>query len=237
MPGSAVLGQRDGVVEVAGIDRVDRNHGLAGEIFPAVQVVLAKLLRLLARFRKHVFREFVRQSERANDRQRIDLRLAARPQNLGDNAFAALFRRGKAKHLDDDLVLRAHALGARVADIDAMAEDGAIHADQSLAVTLEVSPDELARHALQHLEDFARGAQIGPARLAGNANEHLVSGRGILGVLRPDHDLRPGVAVDDVRPHEPCTGGSPPVNSGHRAMGLYGSDGVILTDLDTMLLQ
>ena len=67
---------------------------------------------------------------------------------------------GEAEHLEDDLVVRPRPLGAGVADVDAVAEDGAVHADEALAVALEVGADELARGPLEDADDLARRRHV-----------------------------------------------------------------------------
>ena len=105
--------QRDRVVEVAGVDRVDRDDRLAGQVEPAVADRFVELLGLLAGLFEGVVGELVGQVELADDRQRVDARLAPRPEHLGDHAFAVVDVRGEADHLDDDLVVGLGALGAR----------------------------------------------------------------------------------------------------------------------------
>ena len=68
---------------------------------------------------------------------------------------------GKAKHLDDNLVVRLHSLGAGIADVHAVTEYGAIDTDIALAVALEIGADELMRGPLQHLHDLAGWPAIG----------------------------------------------------------------------------
>src|SRR5262249_30669607 len=140
------------------------------------EVLLAELGSGGSRFLDGVLWKRAGQTEGADDRQRIDAGLAARPEDLRDDALAAVLRRGEAQHLDDDLVVGAGPLRTGVADVDAVREDGAVHTDQALAVALEIGADELARRAFEHLRDDAgRVAVAGPGFLA-DADEHRVAG-------------------------------------------------------------
>ena len=62
--------------------------------------------------------EPVGQAELADDRERIDARLPARAEHLGDHAFAVLDGRREVDHLDDHFVVGPGALGPGVADVD-----------------------------------------------------------------------------------------------------------------------
>ena len=117
-----------GIVEIAGIDGVDGHDDGVGEIDAAGEIVFAERRGGVARFFLGVFGKLVRQVVGANDRQRIDAGLAARSENFRDDAFAAIVRRRKADHLEDDFIVRLRSLGAGIADVDAVAEHGAIDA-------------------------------------------------------------------------------------------------------------
>src|SRR5437868_4701948 len=77
------------VVEVAGVDRVDRDNRLVGEIQPPFQVILVELLGLLAGLGMNLFGKFVGETEFVNDRKRVDTRLAAGPENFREHSLAA----------------------------------------------------------------------------------------------------------------------------------------------------
>ena len=110
--------QRNRVVEVAGVDRVDRDDRLVGEVAAAAADRFVELLGLLARLVERVLGELAGQVELVDDRHRVDARLAARAEHFDDHAFAVADVRRKADHLDDDFVVRPHALRAGVADVD-----------------------------------------------------------------------------------------------------------------------
>src|SRR5262249_15821674 len=65
----------------------------------------------------------------------------------------------------------------------------------------------LARGALQDLDDLAGRTDVGAARAAQDADEHLVAGGGVEAVLLADADLGADVAIDGVRPHVAGAGG------------------------------
>src|SRR5262249_46627340 len=149
-----------------------------------------------------IVRKLIGKSKCSNDRECIDARLAVSPQHLGNHAFAAILRRGEAKHLEDDFVLGLGPFGAGVADEDAMAEDSAIDADIAEAVALEISADELARRALDDPHDLTDRAAAWPLRLFGEPDQDFVAGHGVQGVRFAHQYFRPRLVVDGVRPDE-----------------------------------
>ena len=166
-----------------------------------------------------VLGKLVRQAEGADDRQRVDAGLAARTEDLGDDALAAVLGRREAQHLDDDLVFRLRSLGAGVADVDAVAEDRAVDADVALPLALEIGADELPRGPL---EDVARlcpvGPRSGPVGLAGDADEDGVAGGGVERVALGDEDFRTDLALDDVGPDEAEAGRGAAIDARDRAV-------------------
>ena len=96
--------QGNGVVKIAGVDRIDRDDRLAGQIEPAFDR-LVEAGRLLPGLVQGVLGEFFGQVELADDRERIDARLALRPQDFGDHSFAAMHGRGEADHFHDHFVV------------------------------------------------------------------------------------------------------------------------------------
>ena len=230
-----VHGQRNGIVEVAGICGVDGDDDLLRKVLAAVEVILVKRGRGLACFLEHVLRKFVGQAKRPDNGQRVHSRRAARAENFGDHPFAAVLGRGEAQHLEDDLVPSAHALGARVADINAVAEHGAVYADESLALALVIGADELARGALEHAHDFARRAQPRPVGLARDPHQDLIARGRIERVVAADVDLGNAMPVDHVRPDEAVAARQPAKDAGHRPVRLDGAYRVIAADLQALL--
>ena len=82
------LFERDGVVEIAGVDRVDRDDRLGRQVAAALADRLVELLGLGAGIVERIVVEFARQIELVDDRHRVDARLAAPAQNVDDHAFA-----------------------------------------------------------------------------------------------------------------------------------------------------
>jgi len=87
--------QRNGVVEVARVHRVDGHRRPGGKVFTAFEVFFAEAGGRLARFFERVLREAVGQAQGADDRQRIDAGLAARAEHFDDDALAAILGAGK----------------------------------------------------------------------------------------------------------------------------------------------
>ena len=90
------LFQRNRVVEVAGVDRVDRDRSSrgSGRVRPR-RCCSSKRVGLAAGLVQGVFGEVVGQVEFADDRQRVDARLATRPEHFGDHPFAFCGGEGK----------------------------------------------------------------------------------------------------------------------------------------------
>ena len=100
----------------------------------------------------------------ANDRQRIDARLAAAAEHFGDHPFAVVNVRRKANHLEDDFVVGLGILCAGIAQQHRPAEHGAIDLHEGAAGRFEIRADELMRVALDDFDDLA--LRIGPADVA-----------------------------------------------------------------------
>ena len=115
-------GQRNGVVEVAGVGRIDRDDRLAGQVESALGDRFVEGLGLLASVFQDVLGKLFRQVELANDRERVDARLAGRSQDFGDYAFTFVDGRREADHLEDDLVAGPCVLGARITQADRLGE-------------------------------------------------------------------------------------------------------------------
>ena len=137
-----------------------------------------------------VFGEGVGQLELADDRQRIDARLAQRPEHLGDHALAVAELGGKADHVDHDFVVLADVLRPGVADGDRLGEHRAVDADVAGAARLEVGADELMRLPPQDLDDLALGPAIGGAAASGDQPDlDQVAGRGVESPFGRDVDV------------------------------------------------
>src|SRR5439155_10966725 len=121
-------------------------------------------------------------------------RLAARPEDFGDDPFAAVLRRREAEHLEDDLVVRPGAFGARVADVNAVTEYRAVHANVALAFALEIGADKLAGRALEDADDLTHRVKVGPVRLTQDADQDLVAGGRVERIVLADVNFRAHVA-------------------------------------------
>ena len=140
-------GQRNGVVEVAGIDRVDGDDRLAGEIEAAPEMRLIELLGLLAGLFQHFVGKLVAETELVDDRQRVDARAPRLPEDLREDRFARSEVRRKSQHFDHDFVVGPGSLRSRIADQDGIAERAAVHLDVALSVAFEIGSHEMCwRH-------------------------------------------------------------------------------------------
>ena len=155
--------QRNGVVEIAGVDRVDRHDRLAGQVQPAADRFVEPL-GLLPGLVQGVFGELLGQVELADDRERVDARLALRAEHLDDHAFAVVDRRGEADHLDDHLVVGPGVLRPGIAHVDRLGEQRAVDLHVGRPVRLEIGADELVRLPLDDFDDLAARAGLGRGR-------------------------------------------------------------------------
>ncbi len=146
--------QGNGIVEIAGVDRIDGDDRLAGQIEPAFDR-LVEAVRLLPGLFQSVCGEFLGQVELADDRERIDARRALRPQDLDDHPFAVVYGRGEADHFHDHFVVGPGVLGSRIADEDRLGEERAVDLHEGRALRLEIGADELPRLPLEDLDHAA----------------------------------------------------------------------------------
>ncbi len=171
--------QADRVVEIARVDRIDRNHHFAGQIGPLGRNRLVELFGFDPRFFQRVGRKRLGQIEFANDRQRVDARRAARAEDFGDHAFAVLIVGRKADHFQHDFVVGPGRLRAGIAHQDRPREWFAVDLHIGHAGRFEVGADKLPRAALDDLDDLAFGIRprAGAARL--QPQQHRVAARSI----------------------------------------------------------
>ena len=209
--------QGNGVVEIAGVCRVDGDDCQRGQVEPTGRDRLVEFLRLAPGLVQGVGGEGVRQVELAEDRERVHPRLAPRTEHFHDHPFAVLRRRGEANHFEDHFVVAPGALGAGIAHGDGLGEERAVHGDVARRARLEIGAHELPGLALEDLEDFAaRAFGAGPPPV--QADQHHVAAGGVAGPLPRDVDVgRPGVWPGGGgpgrqfgrRPHEAEALGSP----------------------------
>ena len=187
--------QGNGVVEVAGVDRIDSDDRQAGQIEPPGGNRGIELFGLHAGFFQGVGGEPVGQVVLANDRQRIDARRAVRPEHFGDRAFAVMHGRRETDHFEHDLVVGPRALGAGVADVDRLRKHRAVNLHIGRPARLEIGADELVGLAIEHLDDLAAGAALAwPAVV--QLHHDYVAGGGIARPLLRNVDIvGPGVGA------------------------------------------
>ena len=104
--------------------------------------------------------KLVGQVELADDRQRIDARLAARPEHLGDHALAVVQRRREADHLDDHLVVRPGVLRAGIADVDRLGEQRAVDLHVGRALPTRNTCRRTGGSAARRLRRLDRGGPV-----------------------------------------------------------------------------
>ena len=169
--------ERNRVVEVPRVGRVDRHDGLGRQIDSILGYRSVERIGRLARFLEHVLGKLLGQIELANHRKGIDARLSARAEHFGQYAFAFVDRRGESDHLENDLVVDPGVLRAGVADLDRLGEQGAVDLDEAGPVRLEIGADELMRLPLDDLDDLAARARVARPRFAQLHQHHVAGGR------------------------------------------------------------
>src|SRR5205085_4085666 len=87
---------------------------------------------------------------------RIDAGVAARAEHFDNDRLAGVLMRGKADHLDHNLVVRRGPFRAGVADGHRLREHLAIDFDIACSTALLIDADKLMRVALDDLDDLAR---------------------------------------------------------------------------------
>ena len=112
------LDEADGIVKVTRVDRVDRDDHFARQILARGRNALVETAGFQPGFVQRVGGKLLGQVEFADDRDRVDAGRAARAEHFGHYALAVLIVRGKADHLDDNLVVGPCILRARIADHD-----------------------------------------------------------------------------------------------------------------------
>ena len=155
--------QRDRVVEIAGVGRIDRDDRQARQVQPLRRDRFVELLRLLPGLFQGVRGEGVGQVELAEDRQRVHPRLAPRPEHLDDHPFAVVDGRREADHLEDHLVVRPGALRAGIAHGDRLREERAVDRDVGGPGRLEIGARRTAGSGVGAPRRFRRA---GPRRRA-----------------------------------------------------------------------
>ena len=159
------------------------------QIEPIVADRLVELLGLLAGVLEHVVGKSLGQIEFANDRQRIDARIAASAEHFDDHAFAVVDVRGKADHLEHDFIVGPGVFRAgspsRIGRTNSVPSTWA----KRIAAGFEVGADELMRVALEHFDDLAD--RIGPPHIAMllQAHEHGVAAGGVARAIGGDEDV------------------------------------------------
>ena len=171
--------ERDRVVEVAGVDGIDRDDGPPGEVAPVALDRLGEPLGLPPRVGRDRVGKRTRQGELVDHRLRVDARRSRRAEHLHDHAFAVAHVRGKPHHLHDDLVFVAGALRPRIAHGHGPGKAGAIDLHPAGAGGLEIAADKPRRLPLHHLDDLARGARAAGIAGPGESHPHRVARGGI----------------------------------------------------------
>ena len=243
--GARVMADRDGVVEVLGVRRIDREREKVSQVVAvgpgAPRLGLEGPVRLAGSLDDGVG-ELRPQAVGRDDRLGLHVRLARLAEHPGDDPLGDVPVIRVVHELDHDLVAGPRpsgALGVRVADEHGLVEHPAVGLDEPLPAALEEHTNEVVPPPLEHLEDAAgEGAAARPApaapALADHLRPHAVAGDGVAGAAGRHEEitLPAGVLGND----EPEAPRGEPEHSLHLLAVARQGDQLIAGDVDSPLL-
>ena len=148
--------ERDRVVEVAGIDRIDRDDRPRRQVPSISRDSLGKPRRLGPGGVEDLVGERAGETELVDDRTGIDPGLPRLPEDLDDHPFAVPEMGGKADDLDDNLVILPHRLRPGIADRHRPRKRRAVDLHPARVGGDEETADKPRLRPRDHLDDFAR---------------------------------------------------------------------------------
>jgi len=157
--------QRDRIVEVAGVDRVDGHDRLPGEVATIRRHGLVEPFRLPPGVVEHRLGKRPGQAELVDHGLRVDADGAGAAEHVDDHPFAVAHGGGKPHDFHDHLVVGPHAPGPGIAHGHRPGEPGAVDLHPAAADGFEVRADEPGGPTLHDLHDLAGRSR--PADVAG----------------------------------------------------------------------
>ena len=162
--------QRNGIVEVAGIDRVDRDDHAVGEVAAVGRDRLVEPVSLSPRVGEDHVGERPGEPELVDHRLCVDADVPGLAEHLDDHSFAVAEVGRKPHHLHDDLVVGMHPLRARVAHRYRAGEARAVDLHPAHVGLLGVGADEPRGLAGDDLDDLP--GRPGPADITTVGEPH-----------------------------------------------------------------
>ena len=182
--------ERNGVVEIAGIDRVDRDDRFVRQIACGPPIDSSNCSASLAGFFQRVVGEIAGQVEFADDRQRIDARRAAGPSTSMITPSPSWNVRREADHLEDDFVVGLGVLRAGIADVDRPREQACRRlAHSRCRPASKYVPTNWCVSRSRISTISPSGLPAADIALARNRDQHRVADGGIARVIGGDEDI------------------------------------------------
>jgi hypothetical protein len=186
--------QRDRIVEVAGIDRIDGDDRPPRQIATIGGHLLGEPDGLRAGGVEDLLAERSGESELVDDRLRVDAGLAGKPENFDDHPFPVTEMGRETHDLDDDLVPLADRLGAGIADRHRSREGGAIDLHPAGAGGHEEAADEPGPRPRDDLDDLPTRTRAADVAATQQADADGVAVDGIETRRLGDMDIAVAVA-------------------------------------------
>ena len=208
--------QRDRVVEVAGVDRIDRHDHAVGEIPSAGRHLLPESLRLPAGLGQRPLGKRAGQGKLMDHRERVDASLAGGAEHLDDHALAVAEVRRKPHHLHDHFVVLADALRTGIADRHRPRKIRAIDPHPAAAGRLEIAAHKARGTARDDLHDLARRSRAADIAASGEPHADGVARGSIEGEGCGNMDVTRTVAGGRLqRPDKSVATRRPPEDADH----------------------
>ena len=155
--GVGVVLDRDRVVEILRVRRIDREGEGPGDVLASGRVChfLVEEPGCLGGLLDGIRRELGAQAVRDDDRLGLDVRAAGLAKHPGNDALGHVAVTGVMQQLDDDLVSRLRVLDVRVADEHGLVERPSGGLNEPRAAALEQHADEAVAAAFEHFLDLA----------------------------------------------------------------------------------
>ena len=208
--------QRDRIVEVAGVNRIDRHDHAVGEIPPSGRHLFPESLRLAAGLGERPLGKRAGQGKLMDHRERVDSGLAGGPEHLDDHALTLAEVRWESHHLHDHLVVLANPLGTGIADRHRSGKIRTVNSHPAAAGRLEIAAHEAGGAARDDLHDLTRRPGATDIASPGEPHADGVPRGGIEGGGRRDVNVTRTVAGGCLqRPDKSVAPGRTPEDANH----------------------
>ena len=147
--------QRDRVVEVAGVGRVDRDDRQRGQVLPVPEHLIVETRHDVSSRLEYLLGELLGQTVLVDDRLLINTRRVTLPEHLDNHSLTSPIRLGKLQHLQHNLVTGPGTRCAPISHLDRIIKQPAVDPDPAPFVPLEVTPHEASRQPLEHRHHLA----------------------------------------------------------------------------------